>query len=190
MGQVVKRVLDVVAALAGLVILAPVFVVVALVIKFSSRGPVIFKQQRVGRGGRVFTFYKFRTMKTGVDPFGQSPRSGDDPRLIRCGRFLREYSLDELPQLVNILKGDMSFVGPRPLYASQIAEMSDYHKRRIEVRPGLTGLSQVHLRSDLTDKPSLDLEVQYVEKQSLWLDLKIILLTLGVVIRKKGVYEK
>ena len=190
MNQILKRLFDLVAALSALIALVPVLAVIAVAIKLSSKGSVIFKQERAGKGGRPFTFYKFRTMKIDVDPFGQSPQSGDDPRLIKGGKFLREYSLDELPQLVNILKGDMSIVGPRPLYASQIAEMSDHHKKRIEVRPGLTGLSQVSVRSELTKKPSLDLEAQYVEKQSLWLDVKIVFLTLGVVIGKKGVYEE
>lgn len=190
MNQILKRLLDLVVALSALILLAPLLGAIAVAIRLSGKGPVIFKQERAGKGGRPFTFYKFRTMRVDVDPFGQSPQSGDDPRLIKGGKFLREYSLDELPQLVNILKGDMSIVGPRPLYGSQIAEMSDYHKRRIEVRPGLTGLSQVYLRSELTEKPSLDLEVRYIEKQSLWLDVKIIFLTLGVVLGKKGVYEK
>ena len=129
-------------------------------------------------------------MKTNADPFGQSPKAGDDPRLICIGKFLREYSLDELPQLFNVLKGNMSIIGPRPLYVSQISEFSDFHKKRLLVRPGITGLSQVYNRSELTSKPSMDLEVKYVEKQNLWLDIKILFLTFIVVIRKKGVYEK
>ncbi len=129
-------------------------------------------------------------MKVNVDPYGQSPKSGDDPRLFKCGKFLREYSLDELPQLFNVLKGNMSFVGPRPLYVSQIRELSDHHKKRLQLKPGLTGMSQIYLRSDLTSKESLDMEVEYVQKQNFWLDIKILFLTLAVVLGKKGVYEK
>jgi len=190
MKHFIKRIFDIFGSVSAFLVLWPVFAVIAVVIKLGGKGPVIFKQQRMGKEGGAFVFYKFRTMRTDADPFGQSPKSGDDPRLIKGGRFLREYSLDELPQLYNILKGDMSFVGPRPLYSSQISELSDYHKKRIEVRPGLTGLSQISGRSELMEKPSLDLAVRYVETQSFWLDIKIILLTFGVVLGKKGVYEK
>jgi lipopolysaccharide/colanic/teichoic acid biosynthesis glycosyltransferase len=117
-----KRVFDLLVSSLLLVILAPLLVGLAVAVRLSSRGPALFRQERAGKDGRSFTFYKFRTMRPEVDPFGPSPKSGDDPRLTRLGRFLREYSLDELPQLVNVLKGDMSLVGPRPLYVAQIAE--------------------------------------------------------------------
>jgi len=185
-----KRIFDILIALSAIIILLPVLGIIAIVIKIGDKGPVIFRQERAGKDGRAFTFYKFRTMKLDAEPFGRSPQSGDDPRLIKIGKFLREYSLDELPQLFNVLKGDMSIVGPRPLYASQIAEFSDYHKNRLLVRPGLTGLSQIYGRSELTDKANLDLEVKYVENQSFWRDIKIIFLTFGVVFGRKGVYEK
>jgi undecaprenyl phosphate N,N'-diacetylbacillosamine 1-phosphate transferase len=190
MGKLLKRSFDVSISLFTVVLLLPVFVIIIIMIKISNEGPVIFKQERAGKDGKPFTFFKFRTMKLGVSPFGQSPKSGDDPRLIKVGKFLREYSLDELPQLFNIIKGDMSIVGPRPLYISQISEMSDYHKKRLLVKPGLTGLSQVYGRSELTEEANLNLEVEYVGKQSFWLDVKIIFQTLGVVFGKKGVYEK
>lgn len=190
MRQSVKRVADAAVSLIAIIMLLPVFGVIAIVIKISGKGPVLFKQERAGKAGKPFVFYKFRTMKIEVDPFGQSPTSGDDPRLIKPGKFLREYSLDELPQLFNVLKGNMSLVGPRPLYVSQIAQLSDYHKKRVQVRPGITGLSQVYVRSELMAKASLDMEAEYVLNQSLWLDLKIIFLTFAVVLGKKGVYEK
>lgn len=190
MGELSKRVFDVCLSLVAMVLLLPVFGVIAIVIKLGSKGPVIFKQQRAGKNGRPFVFYKFRTMKLDADPFGQSPKAGDDPRLIKGGKFLREYSLDELLQLFNVLKGDMSIVGPRPLYISQISELSDYHKKRLLARPGLTGLSQVYARSSLTSESSLNLEVEYIEKQSFWLDIKIIFLTFGTVLGRKGVYEE
>jgi len=185
-----KRFLDIALSLLAIILLLPVFVVIAIAIRLTSKGPVIFKQERAGKNGKPFVFYKFRTMKLDVDPFGPSPKSGKDPRLTKVGRFLREYSLDELPQLLNVLKGDMSIVGPRPLYVSQISEWSDYHKQRLMVKPGLTGLSQIRGRASLTQEAKLDLEVEYVKKRSLWLDIKIIFLTIAVVFGKKGVYEK
>jgi len=188
--KVAKRILDILIALPAIIFFLPVLGIIAIVIKIGDKGPVIFKQERTGKDGRPFTFYKFRTMKINADPFWASPKSGDDPRLIKMGKFLREYSLDELPQLFNVLKGDMSIVGPRPLYVSQIAQFSDYHKKRLLVKPGLTGLSQIYGRSELTKGSNLDLEVEYVRKQSFWLDIKIIFLTVWVVFRKKGVYEK
>ncbi|MFZ0035411.1 MAG: sugar transferase [Sedimentisphaerales bacterium] len=190
MKKLSKRILDLLISLLTVILLFPVFAAIIITIRVSSKGPAIFRQERAGKDGKPFMLYKFRTMKVGVDPFGQSPKSGDDPLLIRIGKFLREYSLDELPQLFNVIKGNMSIVGPRPLYISQITKFSDYHKKRLLVKPGLTGLSQLYGRSEVTEKTNLDLEVEYVEKQSFWLDIKIIFLTLSVVFGKKGVYEK
>jgi undecaprenyl phosphate N,N'-diacetylbacillosamine 1-phosphate transferase len=190
MKKIVKRIFDIVVSLVSLIILSPVFAVVALIIRINDKGPVIFKHERSGKNAKPFVFYKFRTMKLNVDPYDESPSSGDDPRLIKAGKFLREYSLDELPQLFNVLKGDMSIVGPRPLYMSQILEFSQYHKKRFLLKPGITGLSQVYLRSELTTRQSLDLEVKYVETQNFWLDMKIIFLTIRVVFGKKGVYQR
>jgi lipopolysaccharide/colanic/teichoic acid biosynthesis glycosyltransferase len=185
-----KRFFDILLTLLAVVLLSPVFIIIMVAIKLSSKGPAIFRQERAGKNGKPFTFYKFRTMKADVDPFGPSPKAGDDPRLTKVGKFLREYSLDELPQLFNVLKGDMSIVGPRPLYVSQISEWSDYHKQRLLVKPGLTGPSQIKGRASLTQEAKLDIEAEYVKKQSFWLDIKIIFLTVGVVFGKKGVYEK
>ena len=159
-------------------------------IRLSSKGPSIFKQQRAGKNGKPFTFYKFRTMKEDVDPFGPSPKSGKDARLTKIGRFLREYSLDELPQLFNILKGDMSIVGPRPLYLSQIQEWNKRQKTRLAVKPGLTGLAQVSGRGELTQEEKLELDVKYVETLSFFSDIRIILKTFVRVFERKGIYEK
>jgi lipopolysaccharide/colanic/teichoic acid biosynthesis glycosyltransferase len=152
MSDFIKRTMDVCVSLLAIIILLPVFIIIAAAIKLTSNGPAVFKQQRAGKDRKPFTFYKFRTMKIDVDPFGPSPKSGADSRLIPIGRFLREYSLDELPQLFNVLKGNMSLVGPRPLYISQVPEWNEYQKQRLLVKPGLTGLSQVKGRASLTQE--------------------------------------
>jgi len=185
-----KRVFDFVVSLLALVLLIPLVVVLIVTIRLGSKGPAIFKQQRAGKNGTPFIFYKFRTMKTDADPFGPSPKSDTDDRLTSIGKFLREYSLDELPQLVNILKGQMSLVGPRPLYMSQMAEWDDRQKMRLCVKPGLTGLAQVSGRGELTREEKLELDVRYVENASFWSDCKIILATAGQVFMRQNIYEK
>ena len=170
-----KRVFDVVVSLIMLVVLSPAFVVLIITIRLTSKASAIFAQQRAGKAGKVFIFYKFRTMKSNADPFGPSPKSGDDPRLTKIGKFLREYSLDELPQLFNVLKGNMSIVGPRPLYVSQMAEWNQRQKKRLLVTPGLTGL---------------ELDVKYVETANFWADMKIIMITIAQVFGRKNIYEK
>ena len=184
-----KRILDIVLAILSIILLLPVLLLIAIVIKVTSKGPVTFKQQRAGKNGKPFVFYKFRTMRVDVDPFGPSPKSGGDARLTKVGKLLREYSLDELPQLFNVLKGDMSIVWPRPLYISQIKEWNDRQKKRLHVRPGLTGLAQVSGRGGLTVEAKLELDVKYVETASFPVDLKIIIRTIGQVFRRKGIYE-
>lgn len=185
-----KRLLDIIISLLSLLLLWPVLFVIAIAIRLESKGPAMFSQQRAGQGGRPFTFYKFRTMRLHVDPYGPSPKAGDDPRLTKVGKFLRETSLDELPQLFNILKGDMTLVGPRPLYIQQIAEWNERQRRRLEVKPGLTGLAQISGRGGLTQEEKLELDVQYVEQHTLRRDLWIILATAGSVLGKKDIYEK
>jgi lipopolysaccharide/colanic/teichoic acid biosynthesis glycosyltransferase len=155
----------------------------------ESKGPAVFKQTRAGKNGKPFTLYKFRTMRTGVDPFGASPKSGEDPRLTRFGKFMREYSLDELPQLINVIKSDMSIVGPRPLYMSQMAEWDQRQKKRLLLKPGLTGLAQVSGRGELTREQKLELDVKYVETANFWNDIKIIFITFGQVFSRKSIYE-
>ena len=168
----------------------PVFAVIAIALRVSSKGPAIFRQERAGKDGKPFMFYKFRTMKIDADPFGASPKSGDDPRLTKIGKFLREYSLDELPQLFNIIKGDMSIVGPRPLYVSQMAEWNERQRKRLLVKPGLTGLAQISGRGKLTREEKLELDVKYVEIASLLTDIKIVLATIAQVFGRKNIYEK
>jgi sugar transferase EpsL len=185
-----KRGLDILICLLSIVFLLPVLVTIAMAVRLSSKGPAIFRQERAGKDGKPFTFYKFRTMRIDTDPFGSSPKSGDDPRLTRIGRFLREYSLDESPQLYNVLRGDMSIVGPRPLYVSQMAEWDDRQKKRLLVKPGITGLAQITGRGGLTREEKLELDVKYVESAGFLTDIKIIIITLGRVFRRRDVYEK
>jgi len=188
--RIFKRGIDIIISLLGLIILSPILAVIAIVIKLGSKGPVIFKQQRAGKAGQAFVFYKFRTMKQDVDPFGPSPKSGQDTRLIKVGRFLREYSLDELPQFFNVLRGDMSLIGPRPLYLSQIPEWNERQKKRLLVRPGLTGLAQIRGRGALTQEEKLELDVQYVETMGFLADIRIVIATVFRVLGRKGIYEK
>lgn len=185
-----KRGLDIFIAIAAMLILSPVLVAIVITVRLSSKGPAIFKQERAGKNGKPFVFYKFRTMKLDVDPFGPSPKSGQDSRLTKVGKFLREFSLDELPQLFNVLKGDMSIIGPRPLYLSQILEWSERQKKRLLVKPGLTGLAQIHGRAELTREEKLELDVKYVENAGLLTDIRIMLATIVQVFRRKSVYEK
>jgi len=185
-----KRGLDIIISLLALIILCPVLFFIIISIKVSSKGPAIFKQKRAGKHGNPFVFYKFRTMIIDTDPFGPSPKSGRDPRLTKVGRILREYSIDELPQLFNILKGDMSFVGPRPLYLSQIPEWSERQKKRLFVKPGLTGLAQISGRGELTREEKLELDAKYVETAGFLSDVRIALATIASVFHRKGIYEK
>jgi len=188
--NICKRVLDILIVITAMVILSPALVAIWIAIKLSSKGPVIFMQERAGKNGMPFVFYKFRTMKTDVEPFGPSPKSGKDPRLTKVGKCLREYSLDELPQLFNILKGDMSIVGPRPLYISQILEWNERQKKRLLVKPGLTGLAQIGGRAELTREEKLEFDVKYVETTGLLTDIRIILATMVYVFKRKNIYEK
>lgn len=185
-----KRFFDIIISLDAMIILAPVFILLAMVIKITSKGPIIFKQERARKNGEGFILYKFRTMQADVDAFGASPKSGDDPRLTKIGRYLREHSLDELPQFFNVIKGDMSIVGPRPLYISQIAEWDDRQKKRLEVKPGLTGLAQISGRGALTREEKLALDVEYVERAGFRTDVRIVLATFGHIFSRKSIYEK
>ena len=184
-----KRLLDFFVVLPAFILILPLIAFFVVAIKLTSRGPAIFTQERAGKNGLPFPIYKLRTMKVDVDPFGHSPKSGDDPRITKIGKFLREYSLDELPQLFNVFKGEMSLVGPRPLYMTQILEWNKRQKRRLEVKPGLTGLAQISGRGSLTSEQKLELDVTYVEQRSFWLDIKIIFITFGYIFNRREIYE-
>ncbi|MDJ0734631.1 MAG: sugar transferase [Nostocaceae cyanobacterium] len=188
---VCKRLLDIALSLLGILILLPILIVIALAIKLSSPGPILFCQKRLGRLGKPFVIYKFRTMVDGAIKIGAGLNTfKDDPRITTIGKFLREYHLDELPQLFNIFRGDMSLVGPRPLLISTLFTYTDEQKRRLLMPPGLTAWEAVNggLENNLNERIKLD--VWYVNNWNFWLDIVIILRTIPVVLRKEGVYEK
>jgi len=189
-GRAVKRAMDMVLAGTALAAGWPFLAALAILIRIDSPGPVLFRQERAGRGMRPFTVYKFRTMRADADPYDVSPMGREDARLTRLGRWLREMTLDELPQLWNVLKGDMSIVGPRPLYMSQARQFNERQRRRLEVRPGLTGLAQFLGRGEIPHEQKLELDVQYVERWGLWLDLKIILGSVRLLLPNERVYQK
>ncbi len=179
--RAVKRFLDVTASFLWLVLLFPLLLAVSILIKIDSRGPVIFRQKRIGRNGKVFEIYKFRSMCVGAEKTGSGVYSGKgDARVTRIGKILRATSIDELPQLLNILKGEMSFVGPRPpltYHPWKYEEYTDFQKRMFEVRPGITGWAQVNGRKDVEWHKRIELNVWYVDHMSLLLDIKIMFMT-------------
>jgi len=196
-----KRGMDLIGAAAGILVLSPLLGLLALLVKLDSPGPVFFGQTRVGLRGKTFRMLKFRTMREGADvdqPAVAHLNSTedsrlfkivDDPRVTRLGRIIRRWSLDELPQLGNIFAGDMSIVGPRPFFESDLADYEAHHFRRLAMKPGLTGLWQVSGRSDIVDfEEVVRLDREYIEQWTLRLDLKIIALTIPTVIRRKGAY--
>jgi len=190
-GRAAKRGLDVLFSLLGLLVLGLPMLLVAAAVRLESRGPAIFRQRRAGSAGRPFTLLKFRTMRADVEAYGGSPRSGEDPRLTRVGRLLRETSLDELPQLLNVLAGQMSLVGPRPLYQRQ-AELWDQRQRhRLDVTPGISGYAQAYGRASMTIEDKIEYDLYYVANASLLLDLTILARTFANVLLRRGgdVYE-
>jgi lipopolysaccharide/colanic/teichoic acid biosynthesis glycosyltransferase len=188
--EAVKRALDVFAASAGLVAAAPVFALVAVAIRVESRGPIILRQPRVGRDGRDFPMFKFRTMVVDAHTIGAGWLVEErDPRITRVGAFLRKWSLDELPQLANVLRGDMSIVGPRPTLRYQVEQYTPFQRRRLEVRPGITGWAQISGRNELSWPERIKFDVWYVDHRSLSLDAKIVARTLPVVARATRVYN-
>ncbi len=194
-----KRAIDITAAVVLLILLAPVLALIALAIRLDSRGPAIFRQTRLGKNSRPFTFYKFRGMVDEAEALqaeiehlneadGPIFKMRDDPRITRVGRFLRTTSLDELPQLWNVLKGEMSLVGPRPPIPSEVARYEPWQGNRLLVRGGITGLWQVSGRSELSFDEMVRLDVEYITTWSLWLDMGIIFKTFAAVFSTKGAY--
>jgi exopolysaccharide biosynthesis polyprenyl glycosylphosphotransferase len=195
----VKRVFDVVGATVLVILMAPILAAIALAIRLSSRGPILYRSPRPGIGGQPFSCIKFRTMRDNADQMqadleslneadGPLFKIRDDPRMTRVGRFLRQFSLDELPQLINVLRGEMSLVGPRPLPLRDFERLEDWHKKRYLVLPGITGLWQVSGRSDLDFDDLVRLDFVYLERWSVFLDVTILLKTVPAVLRRRGAY--
>lgn len=197
--KAVKRGMDVILSCIALIFLSPIFLVTAIAILLEDGRPVIFAQPRMGKDMKPFTFYKFRSMYNGADKklaellkdneqTGHAFKIENDPRITKVGKFIRKYSIDELPQLLNILKGDMSIVGPRPILDWQMKECSEYEQQRLAVRPGLTCYWQISGRSRIPWEEWVELDLDYIEDMSLWTDTKIIAKTIPAVFESEGGY--
>lgn len=198
--ECIKRIFDLVVALVAVIVLSPILLVIALAIRMEDRGPILYKAQRVGRSGKPITVYKFRSMRMHADrledmltpeeleEYKKNFKLEHDPRITKVGAFLRKTSLDELPQLLNILSGTLSLVGPRPVLQEETELYGDKRDLLLSCKPGLTGLWQVRGRSNVTyeDGRRQALELQYVSQRSLWLDIKILFWTVGAVVRMDG----
>ena len=195
--EIIKRLIDIICSFMGLLAFSPLFIIIAIIIKFTSKGPVFFSQKRVGKYGREFDMYKFRSMVVNAEELkeklaAQNEMSGpmfkmkDDPRVTKVGKFIRKTSLDELPQLWNVLKGDMSLVGPRPSLPKEVAQFEDWMHRRLEVKPGLTCYWQVSGRNNIDFEDWMKLDIRYVEEKNLWIDIKLIFKTVFVLFGDKN----
>ena len=195
--EVIKRTIDIVCSFVGILVLSPLFIVIAIIIKLTSKGPVFFSQKRVGKYGREFDMYKFRSMVVNAEELkeklaAQNEMTGpmfkmkDDPRVTKVGKFIRKTSLDELPQLWNVLKGDMSLVGPRPSLPKEVAQFEDWMHKRLEVKPGLTCYWQVSGRNNIDFEDWMKLDIRSVEEKNLWIDIKLIFKTVGVLFGDKN----
>lgn len=198
--ECIKRIFDLVVSLAAVIVLSPILLVIALAIRLEDRGPILYRAQRVGRGGKPITVYKFRSMRMNADrledmltpeeleEYKKNFKLEHDPRITKVGAFLRKTSLDELPQLFNILSGTLSLVGPRPVLQEETELYGDKRNLLLSCKPGLTGLWQVSGRSNVTYENGRRqaLELQYVSQRSLWLDIKILFWTVGAVVRMDG----
>jgi lipopolysaccharide/colanic/teichoic acid biosynthesis glycosyltransferase len=182
-----KRVMDIICAGLGLILLAPLFLVIGLLIRLDSPGPAFFRQERAGKGGVPFRIFKFRTMYVTPAPTrGFQP--AEDPRITRVGRWLRRLSLDEFPQLINVIRGEMSLIGPRPALVYQTERYDSRQRRRLDVRPGITGWAQVNGRNVLSWEEKIEFDVWYVDHCSFWLDLRILVKTAKAVLDQSGLY--
>ncbi len=184
------RVLDIVIAAAALALASPLLIVAAVAIRLESRGGVIYRHERVGRYGVPFELWKLRTMVSGAESMGAGLYiEPGDARITRVGALLRRFSLDELPNLVNVLRGEMSIVGPRPTVAEQVDRYTPHQRRRLEAKPGITGWAQVNGRASISWPERIELDVWYVDHRSLWLDLKILVRTARLLISGQGLYS-
>jgi lipopolysaccharide/colanic/teichoic acid biosynthesis glycosyltransferase len=180
-----KRFIDIILSSTGLIVLSPVILITAILVRTKLGSPVLFKQQRPGKDEKIFTMYKFRTMTDAKDENGEL--LPDEVRLTKFGKFLRSASLDELPELYNIIKGDMSVIGPRPLLVEYLPHYNEFQKRRHEVRPGLTGLAQINGRNATTWGERFEFDVHYINNLSFRQDMKILFYTIGKVFKREGI---
>lgn len=197
---ITKRLIDIIGALVGLILLSPVFIIVALLIKSGEpRGPIFFKQMRIGKNEEQFYMYKFRSMSIDAEDKlndllkyneikGAMFKMKEDPRVTKIGRFIRKTSIDELPQLFNVIKGEMSLVGPRPPLLREVNEYTEYDKQRLLVTPGCTGLWQVSGRNNLSFSEMVELDLCYIQKRNTFYDLSIILKTIKMMVKSEGAY--
>lgn len=197
--EVIKRLIDVVCSFLGVLVLSPLFIIIAIIIKTTSKGPAFFSQKRVGKNGKEFDMYKFRSMVVNAEELkeklaAQNEMSGpmfkmkDDPRVTKVGKFIRKTSIDELPQLWNVLKGDMSLVGPRPSLPKEVAQFEKWMYKRLEVKPGLTCYWQVSGRNNIDFEDWMKLDIKYVDERSTWIDIKLIFKTVGVLFGDKNAH--
>ena len=195
--EICKRTIDIIGAGLGLILLSPIIAVVACAVKFTSKGPVFFSQKRVGKNGELFEMYKFRSMVVNAEELKenleeQNEMSGpmfkikDDPRITKVGKFIRKTSIDELPQLWNVLKGDMSLVGPRPSLPKEVEQFDNWMFKRLSVRPGLTCYWQVSGRNNIGFEDWMKLDCKYVDDRNIWIDIKLIFKTVGVLFGDKN----
>jgi lipopolysaccharide/colanic/teichoic acid biosynthesis glycosyltransferase len=185
--QGLPRWADLVIAVAALIFVSPILVAAGIAIRLESRGPVIYRQRRVGRDGVIFEMFKLRTMRRGADPVGVGTAvTAEDPRVTRVGRLLRRFALDELPNLFNVLRGEMRIVGPRATLPAQVELYTPRQRRRLDLRPGVTGWAQIHGRAGIPWEERIELDVWYVEHRSLRLDLKILARTPGALLGGAG----
>ena len=186
-----SRALDLLVASLVLVVAAPLLAVAAILIKLESRGPVFYRQRRVGRHGEAFELWKLRTMVAGAETMGAGIYVAEgDPRITRTGRLLRRFSLDELPNLINVLRGELAIVGPRPTVQEQVDRYTERQRRRLDVRPGMTGWAQINGRTSLPWPERIELDVWYVDHRSLLLDLRILLRTARLLLTGRGLYSE
>ncbi len=189
--QNIKKIVDFIVAMIGLIILSLFFVFIAVLIKLDSKGSVFFKQKRVGKNGKIFTVWKFRTMIENAEKIETKHElSEDDPRITKIGKFLRTWTLDEFPQLINVLRGEMSLVGPRPLPEYHVEKYNDFQKKVLTVKPGMVSLVDIKGRALIPWEKRFEYDIWYIENWSLSLDFKILFLMIGVILSRKGVYGK
>ena len=187
-GLIIKRLFDILCALGGIIVLSPILIICAILIRTNLGSPIFFRQRRIGKGNKEFEIIKFRTMKNTFDKNGND--LPDDQRMTKLGKVLRSLSLDELPELINILKGDMSLIGPRPLLVQYLPLYNERQIKRHDVTPGLTGWAQINGRNSLTWNEKFELDVWYVENWNLGLDIKIFFMTFYKVFKREGISQK